>query len=579
MFFREKKEDVADVSIRPHDSEKVEEEYMYSTGMGPGSINSRHTIDLQEGTKRGLDARHVQMIALGGAIGTGLFLNSGGNIATLAVKRNRLDLPVLSSHTASVSEIDQIKNGSSHSTPSNTHHSSNDIVGFMVYCIMTCLGEMATYMPVSGSFNHYATRFVDPALGFALGWNYWFSAVTIATELAAAATIIKWWQPIMPDPAWSTIFMVLILSINLVGVRLYGEIEYWFALVKILIVIMFIIIGILVATGAVGEGGPTGFRYWNDPGAFVDGAVGTVSVLLSAGFSFQGTEVVGLTAGECKNPTRTIPRAIRNTLWRIVIFYIITIFLIGLCIPSNDARLGDGEDTTTASFTLIFDIAGIEVASHLVNVVILLSVLSAANSALYTTSRTLLGLARDGNAPAFLGRVNRFGSPFWAVVFSSLIGFACVFVSIYSAEEAFTWFLSITAVSGFISWSGIAFVQLRFRRAYVKQGRNIEELPFRAFGYPFTGIFAVVLTVLIILGQGYGAFAPEFDGVTFATNYIGLVPAIVCYIGYKLVRRTKVVPLLDVDFETGRVTDLDVAKDTEEIGYLPWYKRALAWIF
>lgn len=197
------------------------------------------------------------------------------------------------------------------------------------------------------------------------------------------------------------------------------------------------------------------FRYWNDPGAFVDGAVGTVSVLLSAGFSFQGTEVgeyectshllyhvdlnseclaleiVGLTAGECKNPTRTIPRAIRNTLWRIVIFYIITIFLIGLCVPSNDPRLGDGEDTTTASFTLIFEIAGIEVASHLVNVVILLSVLSAANSALYTTSRTLLGLARDGNAPAFLGRVNRFGSPFWAVIFSSLIGFCCVFVSIY----------------------------------------------------------------------------------------------------------------------------------------------------
>ncbi|KAJ8662407.1 hypothetical protein O0I10_002101 [Lichtheimia ornata] len=546
MFFREKKEDVADVSIRPHDSEKVEEEYMYSTTMGPGSITSKHTIDLQEGTKRGLDARHVQMIALGGAIGTGLFLNSGGNIATAG--------------------------------PAGAFI-AYCVIGFMVYCIMTCLGEMATYMPVSGSFNHYATRFVDPALGFALGWNYWFSAVTIATELAAAATIIKWWQPVMPDPAWSTIFMVLILAINLVGVRLYGEIEYWFALVKILIVIMFIIIGILVAAGAVGGAGPTGFRYWNDPGAFAGGPVGTVSVLLSAGFSFQGTEVVGLTAGECKNPTRTIPRAIRNTLWRIVIFYIITIFLIGLCIPSNDERLGDGEDTTTASFTLIFDIAGIEVASHLVNVVILLSVLSAANSALYTTSRTLLGLARDGNAPAFLGRVNRFGSPFWAVVFSSLIGFACVFVSIYSAEEAFTWFLSITAVSGFISWSGIAFVQLRFRRAYVKQGRSLEELPFRAFGYPYTGIFAVVLTILIILGQGYGAFAPEFDGVTFATNYIGLVPAIVCYVGYKLIRRTKVVPLLDVDFETGRVTDLDVAKDTEEIGHLPWYKRALAWIF
>lgn len=154
--------------------------------------------------------------------------------------------------------------------------------------------------------------------------------------------------------------------------------------------------------------------YWNDPGAFVDGAVGTISVLLSAGFSFQGTEIVGITAGEAKNPSKTLPRAIKNTFFRIVFFYIATIFLIGLCVPATEPRLAnDDGSAATASFTLIFELAGINGGAHFVNTVILVSVLSAANSSLYTTARTLLGLARDGNAPALLGKTNRFGSPFW----------------------------------------------------------------------------------------------------------------------------------------------------------------------
>ncbi|KAL1931715.1 hypothetical protein VTP01DRAFT_9858 [Rhizomucor pusillus] len=528
-------------------SEKIQDEYAYRPESHLSFNTQRTHRDLQEGTKRGLDARHVQMIALGGTIGTGLFLNSGTNIAAAG--------------------------------PAGAFI-AYCVVGFMVYCIMTNLGEMSSFMPVSGSFNHYATQFVDPALGFALGWNYWFSSVTIATELAAAATIIKWWAYVMPDPAWSTIFMVLILGVNLVGVRLYGELEYWFALIKILVVLMFIIVGILVSAGAVGDKVPIGFRYWDDPGAFVNGAVGTVSVLLSAGFSFQGTEIVGITAGEAKNPSKTLPRAIKNTFFRIVFFYIVTIFLIGLCVPSDDSRLSnDDGSAATASFTLIFELAGINGGAHFVNAIILTSVLSAANSSLYTTARTLLGLARDGNAPSILGKTNRFGSPFWAVLLSSIIGFACVFVSIYSASAAFEWFLSITAVTGFISWWGISFVHWRFRRAYVKQGRDVSELPFRAFAYPFSNIFACTLCVLIILGQGYDAFTPEFDRITFVTRYIGLVPFFLCYVIYKFARGTKVVPLLEVDLDTGRVTQEQIEEAEAELANIPWYKRIFAWIF
>ncbi|KAI9364570.1 amino acid permease/ SLC12A domain-containing protein [Pilaira anomala] len=521
-------------SSTSYDSQKIEE---YEKEKTP-TYNSDHNPStgdvesLQHGTKRGLDARHIQMISLGGAIGTGLFLNSGSNIAQAGPAGALI---------------------------------AYSVVGFMVYCIMTCLGEMATFMPVSGSFNHYATRFVEPSLGFALGWNYWFSAVTIATELAAAATIIKYWKEVLPDAAWSTIFLVVIVAVNFLGVRIYGELEYWFAMIKIIIVIIFIIIGILTTTGAVG-GKTIGFEYWNTPGAFNNGVVGTISVFLSAGFSFQGTEVVGITAGEAKNPTKTVPRAIRNTFWRIIIFYVVTILLIGMCIPFDNPDLENPDGGPgTASFTLVFKLAGIAAGADVINAIVLTSVLSAANSSLYTTSRTLLGLSRDGNAPAFLGRVNKHGSPWVAVLFSSVVGFACVFVSIYSAEEAFVWFLSITAVSGFISWAGISGVHLRFRRAYNRQGRSVDELPYKAMGYPFSGIFATTLCIVIILGQGYGAFTPSFDGETFAMNYIGVVPFIVCYVGHKLYTRKKLIPLEEVDFESGRVTRFDIEKDIEEV--------------
>ncbi|OBZ87110.1 Lysine-specific permease [Choanephora cucurbitarum] len=530
--------------MRVFDNEKAElyDQSHFSLESIP---NEAFAMSNEGKTHRGLNARHIQMISLGGCIGTGLFLNSGQNIAMAGPAGALI---------------------------------AYCVIGLMVYCLMTCLGEMSTYMPVSGSFNHYATRFVDPAFGFALGWNYWLSAVTIAAEISAAATIVNWWAPVMPDPAWSTIFMALILAINLVGVKLFGELEYWFAMLKILIVIVFIIIALCVTSGGLG-GQVIGFKYWKDPGAFVNGGLGTLNVLLSAGFSFMGTEIVGITAGEAKNPTKTVPRAIRNTFWRIIFFYIITIFLLGMCLPYNNPQLANSDgDPGTASFTLVFSLAGIEVGAHIINAVILISVLSAANSSLYTCSRTLLGLAKDGNAPRFMGKLNRWGAPYWAVTVSSVIGFLCVFVSIYSASVAFVWFLSVTAVSGFISWWGIAVVHIRFRRAFKAQGRCMEDLPYKAFLYPWSSIVAIILTTFVTLGQGYTSFTPTFDGVNFVTAYIGLVPVTVWYLGYKLIKRSKVVPLKEVDFETGRVTHLDIEKDKEMDEILPWYKKALSWI-
>ncbi|KAI9278102.1 amino acid permease/ SLC12A domain-containing protein [Sporodiniella umbellata] len=497
---------------------------------------------LQHGTHRGLNARHIQMISLGGCIGTGLFLSSGNGIAEAGPAGALI---------------------------------AYCVVGVMVYCIMTCLGEMATFMPVSGSFNHYATRFIDPSLGFALGWNYWFCAIGMAAELAAAASIIKYWGRSLPDAAWSVIFLVLIVLVNLVGVKLFGELEYWFAMIKILIVLVFIIVGILTTSGALG-GHTIGFEYWSNPGAFNNGGLGTISVLLSAGFSFQGTEIVGITAGEAKNPTKTVPRAIRNTCWRIIFFYIITIFLLGMCIPyTNPGLMNADGGASTAAFTLVFEAAGITVGAHVINAVVLTSVLSAANSSLYTTSRTLLGLARDGNAFSCLGYVNRYGAPHWAVLFSSTVGFACVFASIYSADQAFVWFQALCAIAGFISWAGIGAVHIRFRRAYARQGRSMDELPYKSVGYPYSGIFACVLSILIILGQGYKSFTPRFDTTTFFISYVGILPFFFCYVGHKIVRKTRIISLEEVDFETGRVTRFDIENDNEQEKNVSFGRRIL----
>lgn len=307
---------------------------------------------------------------------------------------------------------------------------------------------------------------------------------------------------------------------------------------------------------------------------------------------------MGITAGEASNPTKAIPRAIRNTFWRILVFYVATIFLIGLCVPYDNEQLADTNgNPNTSAFTLIFELAGISAGASVINAIVLTSVLSAANSSVYTTARTLLGLANDGNAPKFLAKTNRFGAPWVAVLVSSFCGFAACFASIYSATVAFTWFLSITTVSGFISWWGIGFVHLRFRRAYIKQGRDVKELPYRSPWYPFSGLFSSVLCVLIILGQGklrlkciiiiislfifmlgYTAFTPEFDAIKFVSNYLGLLPAPILYVAHKLITKSKVIPLEEVDFETGRVTMYQIDEANEKDHNLPWWRRALYYI-
>ncbi|QRG68694.1 amino acid permease [Brevibacillus choshinensis] len=469
--------------------------------------------------QRGLKARHLTMIAIGGSIGTGLFLASGGSI---------------------------------HSAGPGGALAAYIAISIMVYFLMTSLGEMAAFMPVSGSFSTYATRFVDPSLGFALGWNYWYNwAITIAVELAAAALIMKYWLPDVPSIVWSALFLVIMFLLNALSVKSFGESEYWFALIKVVTVIVFIIIGVLMIFGIMG-GEAVGFtNFTKGEAPFNGGFMAILGVFMIAGFSFQGTELVGVAAGESENPARNIPKAIRQIFWRILLFYILAILVIGLLVPYDNPNLisGDITDIAISPFTIVFEKAGFAFAASVMNAVILTSVLSAGNSGMYASTRMLWVLAKEGKAPKWFAKVTRNGVPINSLIVTALVGALAFLSSLFGDGTVYVWLLNASGMSGFIAWLGIAVSHYRFRRALLAQGRELSELPYRAKWFPFGPILAFIICCVVIVGQNYTAFTGDaIDWNGAMVSYIGLPLFIVVWLGYKFSKKTKLVPLDKVDF-------------------------------
>ncbi|EAC7546321.1 amino acid permease [Listeria monocytogenes] len=475
--------------------------------------------------RRDLKTRHLSMIAIGGSIETGLFLASGNAIHTAGPGG------------ALVAYI---------------------AIGIMVYFLMTSLGEMATYMPVSGSFSTYASRFVDPAFGFALGWNYWFNwAITLAVDISTAAIIVQFWLPNTPAWLWSAIFLILIFGLNALSVKAYGESEYWFSIIKVATVIIFLIVGVLTIVGILG-GEVIGFSNFTAGDApFKGGFFAILGTFLIAGFSFQGTEMVGIAAGESATPETSVPKAIKQVFWRILLFYIFAIFIIGMIIPYTNPNLLSAEATDVAisPFTLVFEKAGLAFAASVMNAVILTSVLSAGNSGLYASTRMLWAMARDKKAPKFLGKVNRRGIPMAALIVTTIVG-AMTFITTLTENGTviYTWLLSASGLTGFIAWVGIAISHYRFRKAFIKQGHDLSELKYKAKFFPFGPILALILCILVIVGQDYAAFLkPEFTNPAWwqkiGISYIGLPIFLVFWLSFKFTNKTKVIPLEDCKFD------------------------------
>lgn len=477
----------------------------------------------RETLERGLKSRHLSMIAIGGTIGTGLFLAMGGTIADAGPGG------------ALVAYI---------------------IMGIVVYFMMTALGEMATKLPIPGAFTAYADRFIDPAWGFMNGWCYWFGcSMTVAAELVAGAIIIKYWFPGSNSTLWAILFMAILLAFNLFSVKGFGEAEYWFAGIKVVVTIVFLVIGVLMILGIM-KGNDAGFSNWvldgGDSGKapFPNGLSGVILVFLVAAFSFSNTEVVGLTAAESENPRKDVPKAIKSVFWRILLFYLGTIVIIATIVPFTEPTLLDAaEDNIAASpFTIVFKNAGFAAAASVMNAVILTSVLSCGNSTMYSASRTLQVMAKKGTAPKFFGKLSKSGVPVRAVIATAVVGATAFVASLVGDGIAYTAAYYLCGIAGVINWLTISLAHYRFRKGWIKQGHTLDELEYKAPLYPFGTLFAIVICILVTITCNYWLFS-DFNWFDFITCY-GMIPlGFLLFFGYKKKHGTKWVKYEDMDFE------------------------------
>ncbi|MCX0278909.1 amino acid permease [Bombilactobacillus mellis] len=465
--------------------------------------------------QRNLKTRHVTMIALGGCIGTGLFMTSGSTISKAGPGGG------LVAYIA---------------------------MGLMVYFLMTSLGELATNLPVSGSFATYNARYVDPALGFAMGWNYWFNwAITVAVDISTAALLIQYWLPKSPGWIWSLLVLIVIFLINALTVSTFGETEYWLSIIKVTTVIIFLIIGFAMIFGIMN--GPAvglkNFTYKKAP--FVGGIPAIINVFLIAGFSFQGTELIGVTAGESEDPKKAVPKAINDVFWRILLFYILSIFVIAALIPYTSPNLLSAANGNIAvsPFTLVFKRAGLAFAASFMNAVVLTSVLSSANSGAYASTRMLYSLAQDKYAPQIFAKTTKNGIPFYALLATILVSLLTFTTSIFG-QKIYMWLVAASGLTGFIAWVGIALSHYRFRRAFIKQGHQLSELKYHAKLFPLGPIIALILCIIVIGGQNIEAFV-KWDWQQIGITYISVPLVLILYFGYKWKHHTKIIPLDEID--------------------------------
>ncbi|KAL1867787.1 Basic amino-acid permease [Paecilomyces lecythidis] len=477
------------------------------------SSDQAHEHVVADKLARKLTARQVQMIAIGGTIGTGLFLGTGKSLATGGPASMLI---------------------------------SYAIVGVIVFVTMLCLAEI---------------RFVDDAFGFALTWNYWFNdAVSTASDLIALQLLLQYWTDNFPGWAITLIFLFVVIALNVVDVRAYGEMEYWLSLLKVVTIVIFIIVGIAVNCGGNTQHRYIGTKYFYEGDApFVGGIGGFASVFVTASFAYGGTESIAITAGETKNPAKTMPRVVRNVFWRIVIFYILSILMIGLNVPYTSPGLAS-EDTRTSPFTIVFQQAGSAVAGSFINAVIMTSVISASNHALFAGSRLLYTLAVNGHAPKLFGTLNRWKVPWVAVLATSVISGLCFGASYIGAGQLWTWLQNIVGVSNQLSWISIGLASLRFRAAVSRQNLT-HLLPYKNPTYPFGPVFSIVLNSVLVLVQGWSCFSPKFSPVDFVSYYVELPIMAGMYLLWKLVKRSHWVKLEEMDLVTDRVAPRDEQAD------------------
>lgn len=450
-----------------------------------------------------LKSRHVNMIAIGGSLGTGIFLASGYSIYVGGPGSALL---------------------------------AYFLMAIIVYFLMASLGEMSAYQPTAGTFCDYSTIYVGKSFGFAMGYNYWLNwAITIAAEIAAAALIASYWFPEVNNLVFSTVFFIIIFLCNIYSVKVYGEAEYFLSFIKVAAILAFIVLGLSAVLHQPHYGTPL----WSIGDApFHQGWMGFIAVFLFAGFSFQGTELVGVASAETKNPAVVIPKSIKLVFWRLTLFYVLTIGLITLLIPYNDPRLAVSDNVAMSPFTLIFDQYWHNYGANMINFIALVAVLSAANASMYASTRILWYLSKKKQAPRFFSTVTRQGIPMTALLVTALIGSLVFLSSLVGHGKLFNYLLQISSLSGFIAWFGIALSHFHFRKAILKRDGNLDVLKYQSKLYPYAQIISMVVMVLVIVLQCLPIIhSQHYQTIDLIVTYSSVLVFAAIYVGHKVYQR------------------------------------------
>ncbi|MFI7315931.1 amino acid permease [Streptomyces venezuelae] len=428
----------------------------------PRSGGSGDTGDTGDGLKAGLKNRHLSMIAIGGVIGAGLFVGSSSGIAAAGPA-------ILISYA---------------------------LVGTMVVLVMRMLGEMAAARPASGSFSTYADQALGRWAGFSIGWLYWFFwVVVLAVEATAGAVILNGWIPAVPQWGWALIVMVVLTATNLVSVGSYGEFEFWFAGIKVVAIGGFVVIGLLAVFGVLpGSDNPgAGFAHLTDAGGFMPKGAGAILTgVLMVVFSFMGSEIVTLAAGESEDPQRAVTKATNSVIWRIGVFYLGSIFVVITLLPWNDKSI-----TEHGSYVAALNSIGIPHAGQVMNVIVLTAVLSCLNSGLYTASRMAFSLGQRGDAPKSFARTNARGVPMAAILGSVVFGFVAVWFNYQWKDTVFDFLLNSSGAVALFVWLIISFTQLRMRGIILRE--EPEKLVVKMWLFPYLTWVTIAMISFVLV--------------------------------------------------------------------------------
>lgn len=495
---------------------------------------------------RGLKSRHLSLIALGGSIGTGLFLGSGLILATCGPASFLIAFIIMS---------------------------------FVVYNVMEYFAEIVLFRPIPGNGPiAFVNDYLSPSFGFAVGYNYWYSfSILIGAEVTAAAMLIQYWTDAVPVAAWITILLAVIIILNFLPVKFYGETEYCLVLIKVIVLIILIITGLVIMLGGAPNHDRLGFRYWKGGLAFAEhltgGSTGRFlgfwTAIIKSGFSFIcGPELISTAIGETVGPRQNGSKAARRFIYRLIFFYVVGSLIIGVIVSSTNPRLiGDGYDASASPFVIGIQNAGIHVLNHIINAAILTSATSAGNSFLYSSSRMLFSMAERGNAPKIFAKVNKYGVPYYSVAVSSAFGLLAYLNVSSSSATVFTWLSNLSTISGFIGWATVGVAYIRWRKAVVLNGL-MDRLPYRSKLLPFGAYFVVIFLSIIIITNGYAVFF-DFNIGDFLAAYITLPIVVVLYFGHVIYTRMVlgdtdwVIPVENIDL----ITHLDEIEQ-EELDYV-----------